>query len=896
MTSTKLLPFADRLGADRVGAWRQLATVVLAVCALAWQPSAVSGQPLGTATAHLLLAATAESLPQLRLRGPLPPVSERLIWMEVTSLESDAPSTRYLFREDARTVPILGVAEGAVIVCVGIEMRSVTCREAYVELGHSRFDRALGVDPITGVPGVIGRAGAESDALGQPVAQIPVDELVIEIERGVPISGRFRQGGEPVVGARVSVIPDGLDTRRPFVMPLGIGVPPPAPVVQPEGARPAQVAPPAPAPTATAMAANPGDTTGDGVAETPAADPRPAIRRAAGRLEDLTREVVTNSDGGFRLPELAPGIYRLETLLPSGRLHHSDVFVALSPSPAFATLDLGTIVVPDGLRLDVQVIDDTGAPISGAAVSARQGTRIVDATLFQTRTDPEGWARLSGFVAELPMHLRCDADGHAAQVTDHDLLPVETTCVLVRQARITGQVIGPSGEVPAGTRLTLLRLASDDEGDANDTGSDDEDSPGGGQDGRETVARQHATSITGTFDLRQLDPGSYRLELAAPGFAPESQSVSVAAGERLDLGIIFLGAAPSLEGIVVDARDDTALAGVSVSVLRPAGGGSDVTDDNGAFSVTNAGADTELVIEARHPEYAVTRHTIPPRQDSLGAEDRARAEERALEEPLRISLRRGGRVLVVVWDASTGRTCRGCTVRIEPGGFELSTNGDGEALSDLLIPGRYRVELSRITHLGSTVVEEPEAAVRYTRVREAGIAPVWFGDRTQPVRVRFRPLPDPRWILIGRSKGRAQRVEPEADGTFTLEQEVGETVGLYLQGWDEAASATVEVRQGQLLPSEGPREVVLDLPTGTLRGRLRSGDGGAAGVRVRLRGLHDGARAALLSTDPEGHFLVPHLPPGIYALEVGERPLKFVRIGTGERVDLGSWDLVPGTF
>jgi hypothetical protein len=194
------------------------------------------------------------------------------------------------------------------------------------------------------------------------------------------------------------------------------------------------------------------------------------------------------------------------------------------------------------------------------------------------------------------------------------------------------------------------------------------------------------------------------------------------------------------------------------------------------------------------------------------------------------------------------------------------------------------------------VVEAPKAEVRYVRVREAGIAPVWFGERTQRVRVRFRPPPDPGWALIGRSKDQAQRVEPDAEGVFTLEQEVDEILGLYLQGWDEAASATIEVRQGRLPPGEGPHEVVLDLPSGELHGHVTRGGEDAGGVRIRLRGLHDGTRAALLATNPAGRFRVPYLLPGIYALEVGQRPLKFVRISAGERVDLGTWDLLPGSF
>ncbi len=96
------------------------------------------------------------------------------------------------------------------------------------------------------------------------------------------------------------------------------------------------------------------------------------------------REVATNEAGRFRLPEIAPGEYFLETLLPSGRVHRTDPFEV----PDRNTLrrhyevnervegkvfwDLEIIVVPSGLDVELVVVDGVGDPIPDAAATTRR--------------------------------------------------------------------------------------------------------------------------------------------------------------------------------------------------------------------------------------------------------------------------------------------------------------------------------------------------------------------------------------------------------------------------------------------------------------------------------------------------------------------------------------------
>lgn len=757
--------------------------------ALATSSGPLAAQPSGPALVTWLLPVWSEQVPQLRLLVPPSAPAAGRMWLEITPLEDESPAAVYRLRGTTEQMPVPGLRAGAVMVCIGLEARAVHCQERYLEPGT----------PVS--------------ATWAP---------------GVAVVGRYQRDDQPLAAARVAVVPAGLSSRRPYLMPLGL---------------------------------------------------------AGGSSRGLVRAVWTDDEGHFRLPELAPGTYRLETEMPDGRLHSGAPFELPAATAGRTVVDLGTIAVRSGLALAVRVVDDRGEPVPGAEVVARQGARARDLLSARARADGEGLARLGGFEVEQGVRVDCQAEDHVSARIALALVPVVATCVLVRQARLAGAVIGPDGAAPAGVFAALLAVPETPAAAlAQAAGKRPQAlAPTPAM----VVQRQTMVASGGAFALRAIDPGTYRLRLVAPGFAAEQRVLEILPGERLDLGVIALGAASALDGVVVDAEDGSPLSGVTVGWLEPEGGGTDLTDDEGRFAITDLGtlsAGGARVLEARHPDHVVARFHLPP------------AAERAADEPLRIALRRGGSILVVVWDAASGRACRGCAVRIDPGALALRTDGRGEALSELLVPGRYRVALSRMVHLGSTVVEEPEAEVRWVHVYAEGIAPVWFGERTQAVRVRFRPQPEAHWLLVARSRRRAQRVFADADGAFTLEQERDEGLGLYLLGWDAEAEATVEVRQARLAPADHAREVVLGLPSGRLLGQVTSEGRPVAGVRIRLRGLHDGQRVALAATDAGGRFRVPHLPAGVYALEVGQRPLRFVRISPGERVDIGTWDLLAGSF
>ena len=78
-------------------------------------------------------------------------------------------------------------------------------------------------------------------------------------------------------------------------------------------------------------------------------------------------------------------------------------------------------------------------------------------------------------------------------------------------------------------------------------------------------------------------------------------------------------------------------------------------------------------------------------------------------------------------------------------------------------------------------------------------------------------------------------------------------------------------------------------------GRGAGGGGPIAGERVILRSI-EGAVLATARTGPDGGFRVPFLPPGVYALAIGEPNVRIVSLRDGQRLDLGTVELFAGGY
>lgn len=631
-------------------------------------------------------------------------------------------------------------------------------------------------------------------------------EVEVEFVPGLEIRGTLRQDLEPVAGARVALAPADLEAFRPFTMPLDL-----------EGDR-------------------------------------------------VVREVESDADGAFVVPEIAPGEYFLETVLPSGRVHRTEPFDLPDRDALRRNFevddrladtedlfwDVGRIDVPTGLDVAFLVLDPAGQPISGAAVAAAQGSTPFDVTTFESTSDAEGRASLHGLDVEKPVRLNCEKEGFEPFTEEYELLPVEVDCVLRPWATVTGELIGPDSLPPRGAAVTL-RPAE-----------------GGGE------PLSVAVTADGVFGFFSVPAASYELRAAAPGFRVEERSFAVDAGEILDLGPIAMLSGREIEGRVVDRETGEPLPGVDLRSLSPPGAVQAFTDVDGEFRFA-VDAGEPLVLEASTVDYAA-------REITLSLEDlRSR-------EPLVLELEPAGWILAVV-EAAAGVPCRGCRVVVWPGGEEMWTDGDGEALSGPLAAGTYQVSRPRITHLGSTVVEQPEAAMLRVRVEPGRLTTARLTAPGPALRVRFRPDLDGAWTLSARQGRRTEKSFAEDDGRFPVHRQGGEPLDLSLNTYDTAAGREITIWQTTLAGGFFSDEVTIELSGSVVRGRLAGPAGPLAGAEVRLVSFADAATRAVVYAYADGTFRVPHVRPGVYSLYVGPRSVKFVVVSERQTVDLGTFEI-----
>lgn len=633
---------------------------------------------------------------------------------------------------------------------------------------------------------------------------VSLEDVVVEFPTGLEVRGSYRQDLDPVAGARVAVVPADLAAFRPFTMPLGVV---------------------------------------DG---------------------HVARAVPTDDDGRFELPELAPGDYFLETVLPSGRVHRTELFTVPDRDalrrqyevderlyePGDLFWDLGVIDVPSGLDVELRVLDATGDPIPGAAVSATQGRTPFEVLNFEGTSGADGRVALHGLDVELPVRLACEKRGYRPFEEDYELLPVAVDCVLQRWARVAGEVIGPDSQAPRGATVTVS--------------------------GATETPASATVAGDGSFVVGELPAGDYELRAAAPGFRVEERTFTVDFGERYELGPILLLFARQIDGRVVDSLTGEPVAGVDIRSLSPPGAVDSFSDVDGEFSF---GVDSTepLAIEFSTFDYAARQITL---------------DEEAFEggEPLVVELVPAGWILAEVEDDEGGR-CQGCRLVIWPGGEELWTDGLGEALSGPLAPGVHRVSRPRVTHLGSTVVEQPEADLHRVRVKPGRLSVVRLASSGRTVRVRFEGDLEGIWTMSARSPRRSEKTYPDDDGRFPVRQKSGETLDLFLHTWDEAAGREIAVWQSTLPAGLAADQVTVRLSGSSVRGRVTGLDGPTAGAEVRLLAFADAALRAVTYTYADGSFVVPHMRPGVYNLYVGPRAVKFLSVGERQTVDLGTFEL-----
>jgi hypothetical protein len=357
---------------------------------------------------------------------------------------------------------------------------------------------------------------------------------------------------------------------------------------------------------------------------------------------------------------------------------------------------------------------------------------------------------------------------------------------------------------------------------------------------------------------------------AAPGWRTAAVTLQIAAGERRSLGALRLSPAGRLFGKVADASGDP-VAGARVTIAEPAGGAAATTAGDGTFSLA-AGADFALGLEIRAPGFPVKRVEVAP-------------ELRTSEEtPLLVQLSPGGRVQAVVWDEEADAPCLGCTVQLLGASGEpasLTTDENGEAISDLLDPGPWDAYLETAESVGSTVRVHSDAA-RSVTVEPGAVARVEFGRRAT-LRVLFSRALPAGWMVAASGASLRAVVPAGDDGAFAVRRPAGEEIALAL-----VDRSFHRIEEAVVPASYGDPALTLPLPATSVRGVVTRGDQPAQDLQVRLMDAAGGGDRASALADRQGAFEIPFVPPGVYSLAVEGRPVRTLELRAGESLDLGA--------
>lgn len=367
-----------------------------------------------------------------------------------------------------------------------------------------------------------------------------------------------------------------------------------------------------------------------------------AAWRDAGRValtDDAGRAVLLRSGGQRSLNAAAAGYFPARVPVTGG-----------SGAPT-------AVVLHRAARLRGVVRNRAGQPVPGARIRARATLGGDRGTFGIALRNPPGHALaqadgsfvLSGLVPGLRYSLWAEAVGYAGtreavvlEESAREKAGVEI--VLSVGSSAFGRVIDSAGEPVAGAKLLLQSSPASEPPSLATLG---------GTDAVEPLGSESLSGSEGEFRVENLTPGTYDLEVQAPGFATKQIPAVEIAATPTDLGKIALEPGATLQGRVV-SRQGRPIAGATVSAWLqngdPDSDGTATTSADGAFRLDDlsAGAGFDLTVTRKgYAEKLVPGVRVPT----------AQALEIVIEEAARIS----GRVL-----GADRQPLENATVAIEP--------------------------------------------------------------------------------------------------------------------------------------------------------------------------------------------------------------------------------------
>lgn len=566
-------------------------------------------------------------------------------------------------------------------------------------------------------------------------------------------------------------------------------------------------------------------------------------------------QIDVGKDGRFRVRGLDGGTFDV-TVSPADGVDIEREGVKLT---AAETADLGTLKVVEGSRIAGTITDRTGEPVAGAEIQAFW----IDGDSPRGRnakSKADGTYKLGGLGDAPLQQVRVRADGFAESrkqaVTPGD---EGVDFVLEKTASVIGKVVNADGTVPPAFRVQAHPEAKAGEGMF-------------GIRFRSFRDDKPFTDPAGNFRVDDVEPGKVTVEATAIGRAPARKAgVDVASEAIVDVGTLVLEDGRTLRGRVVDAKDDTPLAGSAVTVMEAQGGmriripgmtesaGSAVSGTDGGFEIRGLEA-RNYTVAAQHPDFSPNETVVEVPADQDPGE-------------IVVKLSRGGTLTGMVRDAGR-QPVPNANILAVKGMFggemnSAATGVDGRYTIAKLSPGTYNV--MRQPEDGRVVIG---MGMKQAVIREGETTTLDFDEAAKHT-IRGRVLRN------GKPVTNAYLVVFQGD-TFSAQGMKTTSVdseGRYEVGVDEAGQYTVQVTGGGMTGGGTPTTIVvpdspdavidIQLKGGAVTGRVTGSDRQPISGAFVVARASDGAAGGIgasgtAQTNAEGSFTLDGLSPGSY--------------------------------
>ena len=220
------------------------------------------------------------------------------------------------------------------------------------------------------------------------------------------------------------------------------------------------------------------------------------------------------------------------------------------------------------------VTDLQGAPLEGARIRARKQREDGEREESEARSAADGSFRV-GNLGIGAYTVRAERKGYVEQSIEDIAVNSNIEIPMVALGEIVGQVVSSETQLPVTEFYVVVKSgrgggeteAQDDGEERGGRGGGERGRGGGGQEGGGRVKKFN--DAEGRFEIDDLSPGAYTVEVVAPGYTGQRVETDVLAGRADKEMIITMDEGLSVTGEVLD-RSGQPVAGASIYLLARA--------------------------------------------------------------------------------------------------------------------------------------------------------------------------------------------------------------------------------------------------------------------------------------------------------------------------------------